>query len=244
MTTTNKKEIAPLTKTQRELFVKYYPTVAKIVNLMRAKLPSHADVDELHSAGVEGLADAITRLNPQMRKSFQAYISTRIRGAIIDQLRSLDYMSRSARNDAKQMESVRESLEQELGRTPSENEVRLKMGVSKKQFDKIRRRTSQFSFIPLNDSPSFSDIASPSLAETIPDENASNAATDMEKRELIENVRRNVARLPERQRRVVESYYFQEKKLGEIAQDFGLTEARICQIHSQALHALKPTLTN
>ena len=232
-----------LTQIQRELFVKYYPVVTKVVNSMRAKLPSHADIDELHSAGVSGLADAVSRLNPKMEKSYDGYIATRVRGAIIDELRSLDYMSRSARSDAKNLERMRDSLEQKLGRAPKDSELRKAMGITQKQFDKVRRRTQSCSFISINDTPSSTDndSASPaSFAESIADENIKTAVEEVEKRELAESVRRNLALLPERQRKILEGYYFQEKKLAEIAKEFGLTEARICQIHSQALSSLRP----
>ena len=116
-----------LTTRQRELFVKYYPVISKVVNSMRAKLPSHADIDELHSAGVSGLADAVSKLDPSRKKSFDGYVATRVRGAIIDELRDLDYMSRSARCDAKNLDKLRESLEQKLGRSPTDEELRKAM---------------------------------------------------------------------------------------------------------------------
>lgn len=235
-----------LTTRQRELFVKYYPVISKVVNSMRAKLPSHADIDELHSAGVSGLADAVSKLDPSRKKSFDGYVATRVRGAIIDELRDLDYMSRSARCDAKNLDKLRESLEQKLGRSPTDEELRKAMGVSQKQFDKVLRRTQACSFISINDTPNScdSDAAAPSFSESIPDENSPTAVEEIEKRELFEDVKRNIAALPERQRRILEGYYFQEKKLAEIAREFGLTEARICQIHSQALNSLRPKFGN
>lgn len=241
---TTKKQGKALTKKQRELFVKYYPVVKKVVNAMRSKLPSYADLDELHSAGVSGLADAVMRLDPDKEKSFDGYVSMRVRGAVIDELRDLDYMSRSARNDAKRVDKIRDELEQKFGRRPTESEVRNHMGVSQKQFDKIKRRTGTYSFISLNDSADKTDSSTPSLEESVADENAATAVEQIEKRELAQSVRENIAALPERQRKVLESYYFQEKKLGEIAREFGLTEARICQIHSQALNSLRPSFVN
>ncbi len=241
---TAQDKIKTLTKKQRELFVKYYPTVGKIVNSMRGKLPSHADFDELHSVGVSGLADAVAKLDPKKEKSFDGYVSMRVRGAIIDELRELDYMSRSARNEAKQIEKTREALEQKLGRQPTEGELRKELGLSKKQFDKVRRRTGSYSFISLNDNAAYDDASTPTLAESIPDENAPTAAEQIERRELAQSVRDNLAALPDRQRKILESYYFEEKKLAEIARDFGLTEARICQIHSQALNSLRPNFVN
>lgn len=227
---------------QKALFVKYYPVVAKIVNSMKSKLPNYADVDELHSAGVSGLADAVRRFDPSREGSFGGYIATRVRGAIIDELRNLDYMSRSARSDAKNLEKLRGELEQKLGREPTNAELRGRLGVSEKQFDKILRRTQSYSFISLNNSPESDDGNTPTFAESIADENAETAVETVERRELAEDVRRNIALLPERQRRVIENYYFKDKKLGEIAREFGLTEARICQIHAQALNSLRPKL--
>lgn len=151
-------------------------------------------------------------------------------------------MSRSARSDAKNLEKLRGELEQKLGREPTNAELRGRLGVSEKQFDKILRRTQSYSFISLNNSPESDDGNTPTFAESIADENAETAVESVERRELAEDVRRNIALLPERQRRVIENYYFKDKKLGEIAREFGLTEARICQIHAQALNSLRPKL--
>ena len=234
-----------LSDSQKKLFVKYYPIVRKIVNALKGKLPLHADLDELHSAGVSGLADAVRRLDPSRRDSFDGYVATRVRGAIIDELRNLDYMSRSARSDAKQIERLREELEQRNGRAPTDGELRRAMGVDEKRFEKIMRRTRACSFVSLNDTSESSDSSSAApFAETIADEHAENSADYLERREMAENVRNSLRQLPEKQRRVLEGYYFQDKKLGEIAREFGLTEARICQIHSQALGNLRPKFTN
>ena len=248
MTKTIEKETTPrvLNEKQKALFVKFYPLVRKVVNSMRSKLPSHADIDELHSAGVAGLADAIQRLDPEREERFCGYVTMRIRGAIIDELRDLDYMSRSARSDAKNLEKLRSELEQKRGREVGNEEVRIEMGVSRKQFDKILRRTQSCSFVSLNDSASdeTSDTTIPSFSESIADESAEPAYSDIERRETAMEIRRSVSSLPEKQRRVLEGYYFRHKKLGEIAKEFGLTEARICQIHSQALNNLRPKFAN
>ena len=248
MTKTIEKETTPrvLNEKQKALFVKFYPLVRKVVNSMRSKLPSHADIDELHSAGVAGLADAIQRLDPEREERFCGYVTMRIRGAIIDELRDLDYMSRSARSDAKNLEKLRSELEQKRGREVGNEEVRIEMGVSRKQFDKILRRTQSCSFVSLNDSASneTSDTTIPSFSESIADESAEPAYADIERRETAMEIRRSVSSLPEKQRRVLEGYYFRHKKLGEIAKEFGLTEARICQIHSQALNNLRPKFAN
>ncbi len=239
-----KKEISPLTKMQQEVFIKYYPVVRKVVNSMRTKLPSYADIDELHSAGVSGLADAIKRLDPSRANTFDGYIATRIRGAIIDELRDLDYMSRSARNDAKHIEKIRNSLEQKLERAPRNDEIRNALGVSEKQYNKILRRTQPYSFISLNNTADNSDPSRPTFEESVPDEGAHSPQEELETEEMSGEIHRVMSTLPDKQKRVLESYYFQNKKLNEIAKELGLTEARICQIHAQALRNLRPKLAN
>jgi RNA polymerase sigma factor for flagellar operon FliA len=247
MTKSIEKETKPrvLNEKQKKLFVKFYPLVRKVVNSLRSKLPSHADIDELHSAGVMGLADAIQRLDPDREERFCGYVTMRIRGAIIDELRDIDYMSRSARTDAKNLEKLRSKLEQKHGRDINDEEVRAEMGVSRKQFDKILRRTQSYAFISLNDSVNDdSENSIPSFSESIADENAKPAYADIERSERISEIRRNVAKLPEKQRHVLEAHFFGHKKLGEIAKEFGLTEARISQIQSQALNTLRPMFDN
>lgn len=228
-----------LTPRQQRMFVKYFPMVGKIVNSMRRKLPPYADLDELHSVGVSGLADTVGRLDFSRKRSFDSYVAARLRGAVLDGLRKIDYMPRSARSDAKRLERIRNSLEQRYGRAPTDFEVRREMGISRKQYAGMLRRTRACSFVSLNDIRG-RNSDSASFAESIVDENARGAYENMERTELSESLRRNVAALPEKQRRVIEGYYFQKKNLGEIAGEFGLSEARICQIHSKALDALRP----
>ena len=243
-TASKNKTVKPLTNKQQEMFIKYYPVVRKVVNSMRNKLPSYADLDELHSAGVAGLADAIKRLDPSREDSYDGYIATRIRGSIIDELRSLDYMSRSARNDAKNIEKIKAKLEQNLSRTPRSDEMRKAMGVSEKQYNKIMRRTQSLSFISLSDTTDNDDNSAPSFVESVADEHSLNPVEELESIEMIGEIRTCLDTLPEKQRRVLDSYYFKDMKLGDIAKEFGLTEARICQIHSQALRNLRPKLAN
>ena len=238
------KAETPLSERQQEIFIKYYPVVRKVVNSMRSKLPSYADLDELHSAGVAGLADAIKRLDLSREDTFDSYIATRIRGSVIDELRSLDYMSRSARNDAKNIEKLRNRLEQKLSRTPLESEMRKAMGVSERQYNKIMRRTQSLSFISLNERTDSDDTSAPSVVESVADTHSPSPLKQIETTEMYKEIRENIANLPEKQRRVLDSYYFKDMELSDIAKEFGLTEARICQIHSQALRNLRPKLSN
>lgn len=233
----------PLNKFQNKLILENYPIVEKTLNSIRSRLPSHADLGELHSAGVGGLIDAALKLDPAKREKFSAYASMRIRGAIMDELRRLDYMPRSARQDAKLINKTREALENTLGRPATDEEVRLEMGLSRRQFAKMERRTQNLSFISLNDD-STKDGEARDLSEIIPDENAATAIEKIEKQEMAQLLRSKILNLPEKQRKIIESYYFEEKKLAQIAQDFDVSEARICQIHAQALNTLRAKFRN
>lgn len=232
-----------LNLSQQELVIKHYPLVQKIVNSIKSHLPAHADLDELHPAGVGGLVDASMRLNPDRRETFGAYAAMRIRGAIMDELRKLDYMPRSARQDAKRLNRAREDLEGKLGRTATENEVRKSLALSPKQYTRVLRRTQNIAFVSINDDAS-SDGETRNLCEIIPDESASSAVENIEKQELYTLLKQRILNISEKQRRIIECYYFKGQKLAEIAKSFGVSEARVCQIHAQALKILKAKFRN
>lgn len=232
-----------LNPSQQELVLKHYPLVQKIVNSIRSHLPSHADLDELHSAGVGGLVDASMKLKPEKQDSFGAYASMRIRGAIMDELRKLDYMPRSARQDAKRLNRVRDDLESNLGRSASETEVREAMSLSQKQYTKVLRRTQNIAFVSINDDSS-KDGESRDLSEVIPDENSDTAVEKIEQQELYTMLKDRILNISEKQRKIIECYYFKGQKLAEIAKEFSVSEARICQIHSQALKTLRAKFRN
>lgn len=240
---TKSESTSTLNRSQQKLVIEHYPLVQKVVNSIRGRLPSHADLDELHSAGVGGLVDASLKLKPEKAGSFGAYASMRIRGAIMDELRKLDYMPRSARQDAKRITKTRDALESDLGREASDDEVRGALDLSRKQFTKVLRRTQNIAFVSLNDDSS-KDGEVRDLSEIIPDESAATAVEKIEKEEMSKLLRERLLNLPEKQRRIVESYYFESKKLAEIAGEFGVSEARICQIHAQALKTLRAKFRN
>jgi RNA polymerase sigma factor for flagellar operon FliA len=139
---------------------------------------------------------------------------------------------------------LRNRLEQKLSRTPLESEIRKAMGVSERQYNKIMRRTQSLSFISLNERTDSDDTSAPSVVESVADTHSPSPLKQIETTEMYKEIRENIANLPEKQRRVLDSYYFKDMKLSDIAKEFGLTEARICQIHSQALRNLRPKLSN
>jgi len=229
----------PLTKEQCTLVEKHYPQVRAVVSQMRSYLPTCADLDELQSVGLTGLIAAVRRYDPTQNKTFEAYAAMRIRGAILDELRRLDWMPRSARHRARQLRQTMDTLEQTLGRAPTEDETRERLGLNRIDFDKLQLRVQPVRFLPLDKPMERDSGASLSLHDSIADENTPPSHERMEHEETLVALSRTMKVLPERHRQVIMLYYFHNRRLSEIAEAFKVTEARVCQIHGQALQLLK-----
>ncbi|HTB62614.1 MAG TPA: FliA/WhiG family RNA polymerase sigma factor [Opitutales bacterium] len=231
----------PLTPEQCALVERHYPQVRTVVSQMRTYLPTCADLDELHSVGLTGLIAAVRRFNPDQTKTFEAYAAMRIRGAILDELRRLDWMPRSARHRARELRKTMDSLEQNLGRVPTPEETRESLGLNRMDFDKLQLRIQPVRFLPL-DRPIERDQgagAMLNLHECIADENTPPTHAHMEQEESLVTLASTMKLLPDRHRQVIMLYYFHGRRLSEIAEAFKVTEARICQIHGQALQLLR-----
>jgi len=231
----------PLTPEQCKLVEKHYPQVQAVVSQMRHYLPTCADFDELQSVGLTGLIAAVRRYNPTQTKTFEAYAAMRIRGAILDELRRLDWMPRSARHCARQLRVTMDKLEQGLGRVPTEEETRKQLGLNRIDFDKLQLRVRPVRFLPL-DKPLERDSGNGvllNLHECIADENTPATHANLEHEETLLALTTTMKLLPERHRQVLLLYYFHNRRLSEIAEAFKVTEARVCQIHGQALQLLR-----
>lgn len=231
----------PLTPQQCQLVEKHYPQVRMVVSQMRHSLPTCADLEELHSVGLTGLIAAVRRFDSAQTKTFEAYAAMRIRGAILDELRRMDWMPRSARHCARELRKTVDSLEQNLGRVPTPEETREQLGLNRVAFDKLQLRVQPIRFLPL-DKPTERDNGNgliQSLHETIADENTPPTHANMEHEETLHALSRTMQLLPERHRQVLLLYYFHNRRLSEIAEAFKVTEARVCQIHGQALQLLR-----
>ncbi len=215
---------------------RYLPIVRKIVGGMRAHLPAHADFEELISVGVSGLMSAITKYDREKGETFETYASIRIRGAILDELRRLDWMPRSIRTKYRNLQKTVQMLEQELGRTPIDSEIREALGLTEKKYRKMRAQTSPISMIFLDRAVTGDES---NLHEAIADEKQPLGFENLERTEMLELITERIDRLPDRQRRVLAMYYQEGMRLAEIAEVFSLSEARISQIHSQALSVLR-----
>jgi RNA polymerase sigma factor for flagellar operon FliA len=226
-----------------ELIERYLPLVRNVVDRIKMNLPAHIDADDLYSVGVTGLLAAVRKYDPEQRKTFAAYTMTRIRGAILDELRRLDWCPRRTRARARQLKEAINTVEQKLGRVATEEEMCQELGISKKEYLKWVDDTRPMTFTTLDEPTQGPDGEGISLHEVLQDENDVTGRESMEKTELIEILVKRMEELPDTHRKVLSMYYFENMRLAEIAAVFGLTESRICQIHTQVILGLRTFLS-
>jgi RNA polymerase sigma factor for flagellar operon FliA len=206
---------------------------------MRRKLPDTLEADELHSIGLSGLVAAVQRYRPSQRNSFAAYAATRIRGAILDELRRQDPMTRCSRTKAKRLGLAICKLQQEQGASYSQHSLCLEMNMSGEELAGLMEEVRPVRVVSLDktcreDQP---------LHDVIPDDCCVSAPDALERKEIISLLVERMAQLPEMQKKVLAMYYYENMKLSEIAPLFGVTESRICQIHREAVAVLREYLT-
>jgi RNA polymerase sigma factor for flagellar operon FliA len=226
---------------ERGLIERYLPLVRNVVDRIKLNLPAHVDVDDLHSAGVTGLIAAVRKYDPIQDHTFAAYAAMRIRGAILDDLRRLDWCPRRARAKARKIKEAINDIEQTTGSPASEQDVQQRLGLSTKEYGRWMEESRPVTFVAI-DGPADDDHEGASLHEVIADENNVPAREHMEHDELLQIVAQKIQQLPDTPRKVLAMYYFEHMRLAEIAAVFGLTESRICQIHSQTVLALRASL--
>jgi RNA polymerase sigma factor FliA len=223
----------------RDLIDYYRPLVRTIVNRMMIKLPSHIDVEDLYSVGLMGLISASKRYDPAHRETFKAYVKTRVRGAVFDELRRLDCLPRSARAKVRKVQDASAELEQKLGRTPTETEVRNSLKMNDQDFTRMVRRTRPISLISIDGTIQGADGETKSLHEVIADENQEESQKQIAKKELVAMLASRIESMPEKHRQILAMYYFEGLRISEIAKVFKITEARVCQIQTYALSRLR-----
>lgn len=221
------------------LLERYLPLIRNVVDRLKLTLPAHVDADDLYSVGVTGLIAAVRRYNPEQQHTFAAYATMRIRGAVLDELRRLDWFPRRARAKARKIKTAITELEQRFGRAPTDDEIRLHLGLTGKEYDHWMVEVRPISFVAIDDTNESGEGGSSSCHEMIPDEQAEPVQNKIENEELGQLVAQKIQELPDIQRRVLAMYYHENMRLAEIAAVFKLTESRICQIHSRAIIGLR-----
>jgi RNA polymerase sigma factor FliA len=224
--------------------VAYSPLVKYVAGRMSSGLPAHVEEADLISYGLIGLISAIERFEPEREIKFETYAVPRIRGAIIDELRSLDWVPRSVRSRARQIEKANVKLENKLQRAPTDEEMAKELGIDEEDFQESLIQISNSTIAALDELWTISDSSGDqvSLLDTIHDPNAPDPAKVLDATALKDRVADAIARLPEREKLVIALYYYENLTLREIGEVLGVTESRISQLHTKAVLRLRSRL--
>jgi len=227
------------TDIENALVEKYLPLVASVMGRLAMTLPDHVDQDDLYSVGLVGLLQAMRNYDPSCGTSFETYARVRIRGSMLDELRRMDWVPRTIHEKARKIKNVMSELEQKFGRTPTEAQMAKAMGISVGEYSELLNEVRPAAFVCLDAVNSSEEGETGALYEVIADSTDENPVEKVSQRELKQVVFERLKDLPEMQRKVLALYYVEDMHLREIAEVFGLTESRICQIHSQAILSIR-----
>ena len=227
------------------LILHYAPLVKYVAGRVGSGLPAHVEQADLVSYGTFGLIDAITRFEPSREIKFESYAMSRIRGAIIDELRSTDWIPRSVRMKARQFERTVAVLESRLHRSPTEEEIADEMEMDVEEIRKFLGQLSLVNVVALDELLVDDEGgSSPRLVDTLRDSSALDPQAMAEHGEARQLLARAVEQLPEREKVVVSLYYFEGLTLADIGRVLGVTESRICQLHTKAVLHLRTKLAD
>ncbi len=222
------------------LIVHYSPLVKFVASRLAAGLPQNVEQADLVSYGIFGLIDAIDRFDPERGNKFETYAMQRIKGAILDELRSYDWVPRSVRAKARSIEKALTKLESEFGRTPNENELAGELGIAVSQLQAMLSQISGVGLIALDEMLAGNGDRNESVAliDTIPD-SGDGPVSLFETKEMKQLLALGINGMGEREKLVLVLYYFEHFTLAEIGKVLGVTESRVCQIHTKAVMQLR-----
>jgi RNA polymerase sigma factor for flagellar operon FliA len=231
-------------RAREQLVLAFSPLVKYVAGRMSTGLPAHVEEADLISYGLLGLISAIERFDPGREIKFETFAMTRIKGSIIDELRSLDWVPRSVRAKAREIEKANAKLEHQLHRAPTDAEVAAELEMSIEDFQDALTRISNSSVVALDELWTLSDASGDqvSLLDTIQDPDAVDPAAALDVTETKDRLAESIARLPEREKLVVALYYYENLTLREIGEVLGVTESRVSQLHTKAVLRLKSAL--
>ncbi len=228
-------------KTVRDtLIIQYIYLIRYVVGRVRVTLPSTISVEDIAGYGVEGLIDAIEKYSPQRNTRFETYALIRIRGAILDKIRSEDFLPRSVRKKIKDIKSAQEYLKQELGRTPTTAELSQYLDMEPEKINQILAEDTTITSIYEKKAANEESIE---IIDTIQDTNKLNPQEQMEENNVKQELESALKRLPERERVIMVLYYQENMTLKEIGETLGMSESRVCQLHAQSIMKLKNILS-
>lgn len=229
-------------RTKEKLILEYAPLIKFIAQKIAVRLPSNIEFDDLVSSGVIGLMDAIDKYDPTRDNKFKTYAEFRIRGAILDELRAQDWVPRSVREKAKQLERAHVRLEQQLGRVPTEDEITSELNISKEEYFELLNQVKSVSILSLDEAGSFNSSDRKSILSLLESCKIPSPLTQLNLKAVKEVVTKAIEALPEKQRLVLSLYYYEDLNLKEIGDVLDVTESRVSQLHTQAILWLRRKL--
>jgi RNA polymerase sigma factor for flagellar operon FliA len=231
---------------RERLILHYAPLVKYVVGRLAAGLPHTVERADLVSYGMFGLMDALDKFDRTREVKFETYAIPRIKGAIIDELRAMDWVPRSIRFKAREVEKAYSGLESKLRRAPSDGEVAGHLGISLSELHEVVNQISFVSVMALDELVSTGDERGEkrSLLDTLADAASSDPAAELEGQEMRGMLAAAINSLTEREKIVVTLYYFEGLTLAEIGEILGVTESRVCQIHTKAVGQLRLNLVD
>jgi RNA polymerase sigma factor for flagellar operon FliA len=230
---------------RERLILTYAPLVKYVAGRIGSGLPAHVDEGDLVSYGLLGLIGAIERYDPDRDIKFETYAIARIKGAIIDELRALDWVPRSVRSRAREIERAITELEAKLGTAPDDEQIAARIGITVSELEESLSDIARSSIAALDELWSVSGEGDQiSLLDTLEDPSGERPADALDETETREILADAIARLPEREKLVVTLYYYEELTLREIGEVLSVTESRVSQLHTKAMLRLKSRLAS
>jgi RNA polymerase sigma factor for flagellar operon FliA len=233
---------APGSEAEDELIKQHLPLVKTVVGRLAMTLPAHVDVEALNSAGLVGLLKAVRQYNPRWGASFETYARFRIRGAVLDELRRLDWVPRSVHAKARKVSCAMQALEQINGRPPTDVEMARALAITLTEYKKLLLVIRPVTFVCLDSVMNSDGDDGPTAHENIADQSMKSPYQCSVQKELARAIFEHLEHLPETERKVLALYYYEGLRLREIAEAYGLTESRISQIHTHAMLTLRSSL--
>ena len=224
---------------REEILRRYLPLVRRVVQRLAVRKPPHIELDDLVSWGIVGLLDAIEKYDPRKEALFSTYAQFRIRGAILDHLRSLDWVPRSVRQKAAVIEKVTRELEGRVGRPPTEEEIARELGLTLVEYQDLLGKIGEMTLFSLEDLGfgAGEERIAPDAGDK--DEEDADPLRALLSQERVHLVADAIGQLPEREKLVIALYYNEDLTMKEVGGVLGLTESRVSQLHSQAMLRLK-----
>ncbi|MBI3808057.1 MAG: FliA/WhiG family RNA polymerase sigma factor [Nitrospirae bacterium] len=240
--TQRNRQIAPDTDSHRELIIKEFAHIVKaMAHRLAYRLPAYMDAEDLVSVGIIGLMDAMDKYDPGREAKFKTYAEFRIRGAMLDEIRSMDWIPRSVHERVSLLQRTHAKLLNRLGRPPSDEEVAAEMKLSLEELDDFLVRSRGAVLVSLDDI-NLHEPDGPKILDMLADrQHPDPLAIILNDRER-ERVADAIQQLPEKERLVLTLYYYEELTMKEIGRILKVTESRVCQIHTKAVLCLKGKL--